>query len=174
MSANLTRKNQSPRPAQHRAICSVCKHADCEEIEKRYLDFEPQVKLATDYSLQESAISRHISYFDLEAQRSGDTERLLKVIISRGFKQNQKVGDKLFIEAVKEFNKITGKHKEPQKNPIDSAKDYLHLMKERMPELTDLDLFELSIKSKSQWKDLTAEMLGIEEVRENEEDRTRR
>lgn len=77
------------------------------------------------------------------------------------------------LEALDQLADNLGLKKEPQKNPVDSAKEFLSALKERLPELSELDLFELSIKSKSQWKDLTAEMLGIEEVRENGEDRTR-
>lgn len=67
---------------------------------------------------------------------------------------------------------------------VEQAKAHLRTVRdnlENMPQeegkppvkVSDLQIFKASIKSKSQWKDLTAEMLGIEEVRENEEDRTR-
>jgi hypothetical protein len=94
-----------------------------EEIERGYLGFESGRKLASDFGLSESSISRHATYFNLDQRRVANTEKLLQTVIARGFSQVKKIDGRLFLEAIKELNKITGKHKEPAKNPETTARE---------------------------------------------------
>lgn len=117
--AGQTRGKTQLRPNQHAALCAVCKHVEREEIERRYLDYETCAKLAEDFGLSDDSISRHGLYFGLDEQRAGDTEKVLKSLIARGFAQVTKIDGKLLIEAVKELNRQTGQRQEERKNQHD-------------------------------------------------------
>src|SRR5438270_11929614 len=114
-----TRGKTKPRPAQHRAICAVCNHPQKEDIERRYLAFETCEKLAAEFGLSDDSISRHGHYFGLDERRVGDTEKVLRAIIGKGLRQLKIVPPSLLADCIKELNRITGRHKEPAKNPND-------------------------------------------------------
>src|SRR5437763_9457103 len=117
-----TRGKIKPRPAQHRAICVVCNHPQKEDIERRYLAFETCEKLAAEFGLSDDSISRHGLYFGLDERRVGDTEKVLRAIIGKGLRQLKTVPPSLLADSIKELNRITGRHKEPAKNPTDIEK----------------------------------------------------
>src|SRR5947209_18677885 len=117
-----TRGKTKPRPAQHRAICAVCNHPQKEEIERRYLAFETCEKLAAEFGLSDDSIGRHGRYFGLDERRVGDTEKVLRAIIGKGLRQLKTVPPSLLADSIRELNRITGRHKEPAKNPNDLEK----------------------------------------------------
>src|SRR5437588_6203309 len=117
-----TRGKTKPRPAQHRAICAACNHPQKEDIERRYLAFETCEKLAAEFGLSDDSISRHGLYFGLDERRVGDTEKVLRAIIGKGLRQLKTVTPSLLADCIKELNRITGRHKEPAKNPTDIEK----------------------------------------------------
>ena len=174
-----TRGKIKPRPAQHRAICLVCNHPQKEDIERRYLAFETCEKLAAEFGLSDDSISRHGLYFGLDERRVGDTEKLLKIVVARGFQQfsNNGISEKAWIECLKELNKITGKRTEPAKNPtdIEKAKEILEwhrTVNGRCPTqpdgFSDYQIYEYVLKPI--FPNLTPEQLEIKvEVKGDEE-----
>lgn len=109
--------------ALHAGKCAVCKHLLKQEIEAEYLGFIPTARIAEGFNVSADSIQRHAQFIGLDENRAADTERVLKNIVARGFTQIKKVEGRLFIEALKELNKITGKHKEPAKNPETAARE---------------------------------------------------
>lgn len=157
------RGNLRPSESRHKGKCSVCNHSERNEIESMYLDFTPAREIAEEFGISDDSVYNHAHFYALDERRGADTERMLKVIAAKGFQQFSRTGvsEKVWVEVVKELNRVTGQRVGEQKNPVDSAREFLLSMKERMPDLSEMDLFELSIKSKPQWKDLTPERLGI-------------
>src|SRR5205085_2700869 len=154
-----TRGKTKPRPAQHRAICAVCNHPQKEDIERRYLAFETCEKLAAEFGLSDDSIGRHGRYFGLDERRVGDTEKLLKIVVARGFQQfsNNGISEKAWIDCLKELNKITGKRTKLAKNPndLEEAKRILDSLRlthgkesefEESQKLTDWQLYKFAIK----------------------------
>lgn len=113
------RADSSRSSAMHSSRCTVCKHVQKEEVERRYLSFEASERLAQEFGLSDEAVNRHARYFALDAKRVADTERVLEHLIARGFSQLKKIDGRLTLEAIKELNKVRGKHKQPQQNPVD-------------------------------------------------------
>jgi len=143
-----TRGKIKPRPAQHRAICLVCNHPQKEDIERRYLAFETCEKLAAEFGLSDDSISRHGLYFGLDERRVGDTEKVLRAIIGKGLRQLKTVPPSLLADSIKELNRITGKHKEPAKNPndLEEAKRILDWHREHSKDFTEYQIYTLLIK----------------------------
>lgn len=109
--------------ALHAGKCAICNHPQQKEIEAAYVDFIPTARIAEGFAVSADSIQRHSQFAGLDEARAADTEKVLKNIIARGFTQIKKVDGKLLIGALKELNKITGKHKEPAKNPETAARD---------------------------------------------------
>ena len=143
-----TRGKTKPRPAQHRAICAVCNHPQKEDIERRYLAFETCEKLAAEFGLSDDSISRHGLYFGLDERRVGDTEKVLRAIIGKGLRQLKTVPPSLLADSIKELNRITGRHKEPAKNPndLEEAKRILEWHRQNSKDFSELQVFTLLIK----------------------------
>jgi hypothetical protein len=114
-----TRGRNAPRPKQHAALCGVCKHGQREEIERRFILFEPIPLLAEGFGLSDDSIYRHAEYFGLDVERVSDTGKVLRHVLALGLSQIKKVDSKLFLGVIKELNKITGLHKLPEQNPAD-------------------------------------------------------
>src|SRR2546423_439788 len=166
-----TRGKIKPRPAQHRAICSVCNHPQIQDIERRYLDFEPCANLAADFGVSDDSISRHGHYFGLDERRAGNTEKVLRAIIGKGLRQLKTVPPSLLADSIKELNRITGKHKEPAKNPndLEEAKRILEDLRrthgkdstfEESQKLSDWQIFKFAIKP--YFPEIRPEQLEIE------------
>src|SRR5205085_5353106 len=166
-----TRGKTKPRPAQHRAICAVCNHPQKEDIERRYLAFETCEKLAAEFGLSDDSISRHGLYFGLDERRVGDTEKVLRAIIGKGLRQLKTVPPSLLADSIKELNRITGRHKEPAKNPndLEEAKRILDSLRrthgkesefEESQKLTDWQVFKFAIKP--YFPEIRPEQLEIE------------
>lgn len=117
------RGKTSASRAKHSGKCVVCNHLTHNEIEAAYLNFTPTAQIAETFAVSADSIQRHAQFMGLDDARVSDTEKVLKTIIARGFSQVRKVEGKLLLEALKELNKITGKHKEPAKNPETAARE---------------------------------------------------
>jgi hypothetical protein len=147
-----TNGNLNRKPALHRALCSICKHPRLKEIEARYLQLVSERRIAAEFDVSDDAVHNHVDYFGLNLERGANTEKILETIISKGFgqlsKQGVKIGDKLLIEAIKEYDKITGKQKEAAKNPQDLAKDYLNWLMNEYPNIDEAELREKFVKPK--------------------------
>lgn len=116
----VTNRNKTATAgSRHAGKCTVCKSTLRQEIEAAYLTFIPLPKIGETFGLSQQAILRHAQYVGLDEQRVSDTERVLKSIVARGFSQIKKIEGKLFIEALKELNKITGKHQAARENDAD-------------------------------------------------------
>src|SRR5213075_156270 len=133
---------------QHLAICLVCNHPQIRDIERRYLDFEPCAKLAADFGVSDDPISRHGHYFGLDERRAGNTEKVLRAIIGKGLRQLKTVPPSLLADSIKELNRITGRHKEPAKNPndLEEAKRILDWHREHSKDFTEYQIYTLLIK----------------------------
>ena len=159
-----TRGKTKPRPAQHRAICLVCNHPQKEDIERRYLAFETCEKLAAEFGLSDDSISRHGRYFGLDERRVGDTEKVLRAIIGKGLRQLKTVPPSLLADSIKELNRITGRHKEPAKNPndLEEAKRILDWHRQNSKDFTEVQIYTLLIKPV--FPEIRPEQLEIENL----------
>ena len=64
---SLPRRRQ---PLKHSVRCSVCRHPERKEIERRYRLFESLRKIAADFpEFSHSALARHTQYLGLHQQR---------------------------------------------------------------------------------------------------------
>jgi hypothetical protein len=115
----VNRNKSDISPARHKGKCSVCKHPHLSEIEALYLNFIPLPKIGEDFALSQQALLRHAQFAGLDQARVADTEAALKSIIARGFQQVTKIDGRLLIDAIKELNKITGKHQTARENDAD-------------------------------------------------------
>jgi hypothetical protein len=102
--------------ARHSTQCAVCNHKQKGEIERRYMIFVPVTHVADEFGLSDDSIYRHAEYFGLDDQRAGDTEKVLKNVIARGFSQHKNIDPRVALSAVQELNKMQGKHQEPMPN----------------------------------------------------------
>src|SRR5947209_1053525 len=159
-----TRGKTKPRPAQHRAICLVCNHTQIQDIERRYLDFEPCAKLAADFGVSDDSISRHGHYFGLDERRVGDTEKVLRAIIGKGLRQLKIVPPSLLADNIKELNRITGRHKEPAKHPneLEQAKRILDWHREHSKDFSESQIYTILIKP--MFPEIRPEQLEIRET----------
>src|SRR5205823_2674183 len=109
------------RPAQHQALCAVCKHPQTEEIEHQFMAGATRAKLAAEFGFSADSMSRHISYFRLDLKRSADTEKALQIIIDRGLEANAVISDRAMIAAIKELNRVTGLRQRDRENQLDKT-----------------------------------------------------
>ena len=114
-----TRGKTQLRPAQHQALCAVCKHPQTEEIEHQFMAGATRAKLAAEFGFSADSMNRHVSYFRLDLKRSADTEKALQIIIDRGLESNAVISDRATIAAIKELNRITGQRQKDRENQLD-------------------------------------------------------
>lgn len=110
------RKKESGNTGRHSTQCTVCNHKDKEEIEARYLGFEPVVHVANEFGVSNYAIDRHAEFFGLDEQRASDTEKVLRNVIARGFAPHKTIDPKIAMAAVQELNRMHGKRQEDKPN----------------------------------------------------------
>jgi hypothetical protein len=122
-SSDVNRGKSAPNPNRHAGKCTVCNSEFRLDVERVYHNFRPVSEIASEFDLSEDAIYRHVSFLGLDLKRSENTERVLLDVIARGFKGNKDIAPNIALGAVQELHKITGKHKLPETNPADLARD---------------------------------------------------
>jgi hypothetical protein len=147
MSENRVKSTSARR---HSGKCQVCHHQQSQEIERRYLGYESEYKIALEFGVSHDAINRHAQFFGLDAKRMGDTEAMLRVVVAKGFQQFSKTGisEKSWVECIKELNRVAGKRKEPAKNPndLEEAKRILDWHRQNSKDFSELQIYTLLIK----------------------------
>src|SRR5437868_4773030 len=147
MSENRVKLTSARR---HSGKCQVCHHQQSQEIERRYLGYESEYKIALEFGVSHDAINRHAQFFGLDAKRMGDTEAMLRVVVAKGFQQFSKTGisEKSWVECIKELNRVAGKRKEPAKNPndLEEAKRILDWHRQQSTDFTEVQIYALLIK----------------------------
>ena len=79
-------ENTTPRKVnqgRHEAQCTVCKHAQREEIEQEFLSWKSPDKIAETFGISRDSIYRHARAFDLLEPRRRNARFALERIIER-------------------------------------------------------------------------------------------
>lgn len=179
MSAQQLTSNRvisAPDASRHKRKCEVCNHAEREEIERRFFKFECTKVIASDFDLNHDSIDRHVHALGLRLKRSSNTEKVLEFLIARGIEKysqaNKEMSDGLLAAAITEYDKITGKQKQPAANPndLEEARKILDSLRKTHGEesefppklkLSNYQIFKFAIKPS--FPELRAEQLEIVE-----------
>ena len=97
--------------ARHESQCQTCAHPEREQIEQRYLTFATIRELAEEFGLPEWSLSRHIKYFRLDRQRSGNTSGVLRAIIACGVERvlEGEITAQVLLAAIKHLDVMEGR-----------------------------------------------------------------
>jgi hypothetical protein len=69
---------------RHKRQCSVCKHPQCAEIEREFLNWESPAQIATDYGLTDrDVVYRHASALGLSEKRRKNLRAALERIVEK-------------------------------------------------------------------------------------------
>jgi len=79
-------KNAAPQVNQgrHEAQCSICKHAQREEIDRAFIDWESPYTIADAFGVARASIYRHANALALYEPRERNIKRVLGRIIEHG------------------------------------------------------------------------------------------
>jgi len=99
----------STKQKQHKALCSVCNHPDCKEIEAEYLRGGSPYQIELDYpGVGHKSVYAHARMFGLDKKRDNTVLTQLRRIIDRGGVKQRKISDPLLGKAYELTSKITG------------------------------------------------------------------
>lgn len=94
-------------PWRHSANCQICKHPQRAEIERLFLEWQGQSKIASEYRLgSRLAVYRHARAMNLFAQRIANTRATLCAVIERGMASRLKVTADIVVRAVIALSKL--------------------------------------------------------------------
>jgi hypothetical protein len=90
--------------ARHRAKCSLCAHAQREEIEQEFVDWTSPTAIATTYSLSRDSIYRHAGAMGLLFKRQKNIRCALEKIIEHASEVEVNAG--AVVSAIQAYAKI--------------------------------------------------------------------
>jgi hypothetical protein len=94
-------------PWRHSANCTVCRHPQRAEIERLFLEWQSQSKIAKEYRLgSRQTIFRHARAMNLFSERTANTRGTLCAMIERGMTSGMKVTADAVIRAVVALSKL--------------------------------------------------------------------
>jgi hypothetical protein len=89
---------------RHEAQCSICSHAQREEIEQEFVDWKSPDKIAEQFSVCRNSIYRHARALDLLEPRRRNVKRALERIIERA--GEVEVNANAVVSAVATYSKL--------------------------------------------------------------------
>jgi ribosomal protein S14 len=102
--ANLKKAEAPVNQGRHEAQCSICKHAQREEIEQEFLTWKSPDKIGETFGVCRDSIYRHARAFDLLEPRRRNVRYALERIIERA--GDVEVNANAVVSAVATYSKL--------------------------------------------------------------------
>ena len=101
--------NLATKRKQHVAMCSLCKHVDCKEIERAYLDGTSPYQIELDYpGVSAKCVYGHAKMLGLDKKRDNSTLTKVRRILDRANVGKLKISEALVGKCLELEAKITG------------------------------------------------------------------
>ena len=92
---------------RHSANCTICRHPQRTEIERLFLEWQSQSKIAKEYRLgSRQTIFRHARAMNLFSERTANTRGTLCAMIERGMTSGMKITADVVVRAVIALSKL--------------------------------------------------------------------
>jgi hypothetical protein len=93
-------------PDRHARECKICAHPDRDEIEEKFVDWEPQSRMVREHGISRLSLHRHARATGLIAKRDANLRASLAKFIERAYSVRPTAAS--YVSAIVAYSKIDG------------------------------------------------------------------